>query len=108
MRVRSLPAFAWVCVVTCVVACFAARLHAQAPRAAAPYSVLSAEGRRSVSAMTVGEQEMLRLDELAPMLQLSVREDRGAKALAVSRGTASVILSLDQGLASLGGKILAL
>ena len=58
--------------------------------------------------MTVGEQEMLRLDELAPMLQLSVREDRAAKALAVSRGTASVILSLDQGLASLGGKILAL
>ncbi len=30
---------------------------------------------------------MLRLDELAPMLQLTVREDRAAKALAVSRGT---------------------
>ena len=56
----------------------------------------------------VGDQEMLRLDELAPLLQLTVREDRAAKALTVSRGTTVVVLSLDQGLASMGGKILSL
>jgi N-acetylmuramoyl-L-alanine amidase len=83
----------------------AVRLDAQSPRASAPYSVLSAEGRRTVAAAMVGDQEMLRLDDLAPMLQLTVREDRAAKALTVSRGTSVVVLSLDQGLASMGGKI---
>ncbi len=91
-----------------LVAASAARLAAQAPRAAAPYSVVSADGRKTVAAVTVGEQEMLRLDELAPLLQLTVREDRAAKALTVSRGTNVAVLSLDQGLASIGGKILAL
>jgi N-acetylmuramoyl-L-alanine amidase len=91
-----------------LVAASAAPIEAQAPRPAAPYSVLSAEGRRSVAAVMVGEQEMLRLDELAPLLQLTVREDRAAKALTVSRGTSVVVLSLDQGLASMGGKILSL
>ena len=56
----------------------------------------------------VGDQEMLRLDELAPLLQVTVREDRAAKALTVSRGASVVVLSLDQGLASIGGKILSL
>jgi N-acetylmuramoyl-L-alanine amidase len=91
-----------------LVAASAARLEAQSPRAAAPYSVVSADGRRTVAAVLVGEQEMLRLDELAPLLQLTVREDRAAKALTVSRGTNAAVLSLDQGLASIGGKILAL
>ena len=85
-----------------------AGLGAQTPRAAAPYAVLSADGRRQVAAATVADQEMLRLDDLAQVLQLTVREDRGAKALTVSKGTATVILSLDQGLASMGGKILSL
>jgi N-acetylmuramoyl-L-alanine amidase len=86
----------------------AARLDAQSPRPAAPYAVLSADGRRTVAAAMVGDQEMLRLDDLAPMLQLTVREDRAAKALTVSRGTSVVVLSLDQGLASISGKIVSL
>ncbi len=92
----------------CLAALAVAGLDAQAPRAAAPYAILSADGRRQVAAATVAGQEMLRLDELAQVLQLTVREDPGAKALSVSKGTATVILSLDQGLASLGGKILSL
>jgi N-acetylmuramoyl-L-alanine amidase len=86
----------------------AVRLEAQSPRPAAPYAVLGADGRRTVAAVTVGEQEMLRLEDLASLLQLTVREDRAAKALAVSRGTSAVVLSLDQGLASIGGKIFSL
>jgi len=85
-----------------------AGLDAQTPRAAAPYAILSAEGRGQIAAAVVADQEMLRLDDLAQVLKLTVREDRGAKALTVSKGTATVILSLDQGLASMGGKILSL
>jgi N-acetylmuramoyl-L-alanine amidase len=91
-----------------VAALGASRLEAQSVRAAPPYSVVSAEGRRSLAAALVGDQEMLRLDELAPLLQVTVREDRAAKALTVSRGAGVAVLSLDQGLASLGGKILSL
>ena len=86
----------------------AVRLGAQSPRAAAPYAVVSAEGRRTVGTAMVGDREMLRLDELASLLQLTVREDRATKALTVSRGTTVVVLSLDQGLASVGGKIISL
>ena len=92
----------------CLAALATARLEAQTPRAAAPYAILGADGRRQVAAAMVGDQEMLRLEDLAQVLQLTVREDRGAKALTVSKGTAAVILSLDQGLASIGGKILSL
>jgi hypothetical protein len=51
-----------------VAALGAVRLGAQSARAASPYSVVSAGGRRSVAAAMVGDQEMLRLDELAPRL----------------------------------------
>ncbi|MFO7692755.1 MAG: N-acetylmuramoyl-L-alanine amidase [Vicinamibacterales bacterium] len=104
MRARSLLSVVSIGLAVAIVA----RPAAQAPRAAAPYTVLSAEGRGTVSAVTVGDQEMLRLDELATLLQLTVREDRAAKALTVSRGTNIVVLSLDQGLASIGGRILSL
>ena len=104
MRVRSLLAV----VSIGLAAASVARPVAQSLRAAAPYAVLSADGRTTVTAVTAGDQEMLRLDELAALLQVTVREDRAAKALAVSRGTSVVVLSLDQGLASIGGKILSL
>ena len=83
-------------------------IEAQAPRAAAPYTVLTAAGRRDLGAATVGDQEMLRLDEIAALLQLVVREDRAGNALTVSKGTNTVVLSLDQGLASIGGRIVSL
>ena len=104
MRVRSLLAV----VSIGLAAASVARPAAQALRAAAPYVVLSADGRTAVAAVTAGDQEMLRLDELAALLQVTVREDRAAKALTVSRGTSVVVLSLDQGLASIGGKIVSL
>jgi len=86
----------------------AVRLEAQSPQGTAPYSVVSAGGRRTIATAMAGDREMLRLDELAALLQLTVREDRAAKALTVSRGTNLVVLSLDQGLASMGGKIFSL
>ncbi len=104
MRARSLLAV----VSIGLAAASVARPAAQALRAAAPYVAVSADGRTTVAAVTAGDQEMLRLDELAVLLQLTVREDRAAKALTVSRGTGVVVLSLDQGLASIGGKILSL
>lgn len=83
-------------------------LHAQALRAAPPYTALTTEGRRTIGALAAGDQELLRLDELASVLQLTVREDRTGNALTVSRGTTTVVLSLDQALASIGGRLVSL
>ena len=83
-------------------------LGAQTPRPAAPYTVITADGRRAIAAAAVGDQDMLRLDDIAAVLQLAVREDRAANVLTVGRGTAVVVLSLDQPLASMGGKVISL
>jgi N-acetylmuramoyl-L-alanine amidase len=93
---------------TVLCAAAAVRLGAQSARAAAPYTLITADGRKAVAAASVGDQEMLRLDELAPLLGLTVREDRAGNALTVSRGGRTVVLSLDQGLASLGGRLVSL
>ena len=83
-------------------------LHAQSLRSAPPYLVIGADGRRAVTAATLGEQDMVRLDEIAAVLQLAVREDRAGNALTVSRGLNVVVLSLDQPLASTGGRVMSL
>jgi N-acetylmuramoyl-L-alanine amidase len=83
-------------------------LLAQAPRPAVPYVLVGPDGRHAVSAAAVGDQDMLRLDEIAAALQLSVREDRPANALTVSRGLNTAVLSLNQPLASMGGRVISL
>ena len=83
-------------------------LHAQSLRSAPPYIVIGSDGRRAVTSATLGEQDMLRLDEIAAVLQLAVREDRAGNALTVSRGLNVVVLSLDQPLASTGGRVMSL
>jgi len=81
---------------------------AQTIKPAQPYTVLSRDGRRSVQAATVGDQDMLRMEDLSAIFQFTVREDRANKALTVTRGGRTVVLSLDQGLASIGGRLISL
>ena len=95
-------------VIAAIVAAAALALQAQSPRAAAPYAAVMTDGRRPVGASTIGDQEFLRLDDLAALLQVAVREDRAGNALTLTRGATTVVLSLDQGLASIGGRLLSL
>ena len=83
-------------------------LHAQNLRPAAPYSVVTSEGRTPIAAVVSGDQDLLRLDDLAAVFQLSVREDRTGNALTVSRASSTIVLSLDQGLASIAGRLVSL
>jgi len=77
----------------------ASALHAQNLKPASPYTVISREGRRMIQAVVSGEQDMLRVEDLVAVFQLSVREDRGNNALTVTHAGRTVVLSLDQGLA---------
>ena len=86
----------------------ASALHAQNLKPASPYTVISREGRRMIQAVVSGEQDMLRVEDLVAVFQLSVREDRGNNALTVTHAGRTVVLSLDQGLASIGGRLVSL
>ncbi len=76
--------------------------------AAAPFTVISADGRRSLPATLVGSDVMVALDDLAAIFQLSVREDTLAGGLTVTHKAKSVILTPGQALASAAGRIVSL
>ncbi|HET7218729.1 MAG TPA: N-acetylmuramoyl-L-alanine amidase [Vicinamibacterales bacterium] len=79
----------------------------QAPTAA-PYTVLSADGRRPLAARVINGQEMFALDDLAALFQLSVKEDALAGGLTVSTKTQTIVLTPGQSLASVAGRLISL
>jgi N-acetylmuramoyl-L-alanine amidase len=81
---------------------------AQQPASAAPYTVLSREGRRPLAARTMAGQEMFALDDLARLFNVVVREDAAAGGLTVTAGTQTILLSAGQSLASVSGRLVSL
>lgn len=80
----------------------------QAPPSPTPYSVVSREGRRPLTARTIGAQEMVPLDELAKLFDLTLREDALAGGLAVTAKAQTIVLTPGQSLASVGGRLISL
>jgi N-acetylmuramoyl-L-alanine amidase len=76
-----------------------------------PLTVLSKENnalvRRTIQTTTINDQEYVALDDLAPMFQLTVRED-ALGALTVTYKGKTVLLMPDQPLASIGGRVVSL
>ena len=95
-----------------VAALLLAVLHAasaaQPPASAAPYTVLSREGRRPLAARMMAGQEMFALDDLARLFNVVVREDAAAGGLTVTAGTQTIALSPGQSLASVNGRLISL
>ncbi len=81
---------------------------AQAPPTAAPYTVLSREGRRPLATRTMSGQEMFALDDLARLFDMTVREDAVAGGLTVTVRNQTIVLSPGQSLASVGGRLISL
>lgn len=71
-------------------------------------TVLSREGRRPLVTASVNGQEMVSLADLSAMFSLGVREDTAAGGLIVTSGERSLVLSMTQGLASVGGRVVTL
>jgi N-acetylmuramoyl-L-alanine amidase len=72
------------------------------------YTVVARDGRRPLPYRVVNGHEMVALEDLAPVFQLTVREDPLTKGLTVSTRAATIVLSGDQGLASVGGRLVSL
>ncbi len=81
---------------------------AQSTAQAAPYTVLSRDGRRPLATRTIGGQEMFALDDLARLFSLTVREDAAAGGLIVTVQNQTIVLSSGQSLVSVGGRLVAL
>jgi N-acetylmuramoyl-L-alanine amidase len=94
-------------VVAVILAAISAPSRAQGPTAA-PYTVLSREGRRPLPARVMNGQEMFALDDLARLFELTVREDTAAGGITLSSKGQTIVLSPGQGLASVGGRLISL
>jgi N-acetylmuramoyl-L-alanine amidase len=82
------------------------RVVATQPAAGANLTVLSRDGRRALPTITANEQEMVALDDLAAAFQLAVRDEAGA--ITVSYKGKTVVLTPDQALASVAGRLVSL
>jgi N-acetylmuramoyl-L-alanine amidase len=84
-------------------------LPAQQPAAPAlPYTVVTRDARRPLATRVIGGQEMFALDDLARLFNLTVREDAAAGGLTITSGTKTLVLSSQQPLASVSGRMISL
>jgi hypothetical protein len=74
--------------------------------AASPLTLLSREGRRALPVAVVGGREFVALDDLASAFQLTVVQDTGA--VTVSNRGRNIVLTPNQTLASVAGKLVSL
>jgi N-acetylmuramoyl-L-alanine amidase len=81
---------------------------AQAPQTPAPYTVISAEGRRPLASRVFTGQEMFAVEDLARLFDLSVKEDTIAGGLTITVRGQSILLSPNQEIASVAGRLISL
>lgn len=86
----------------------AALLRAQGTPPPTPLNLVSREGRRPVPTMIVGGQELIDLEEVASLFQVAVREDTLAGGITVTYRGRSIVLSIDQPMASVSGRVVTL
>ena len=103
MNPRPIPSFT--AVVACVLALATLLSSQTAPGPA--LTLLSREGRRALPLTVIADQEMVGLDDLATALQLTVR-DESLGAITVSYKGKTIVLTPDQALASVSGRLVSL
>ncbi len=81
-------------------------LAGQGAAPAVPLQLLARDVQRAVPTTIVGGQEYVALEDLSPPFQLSVREEAGG--VTVTAGGRTIVLTPDQPLASIGGRLVSL
>ena len=104
MNARSIPQISTAATLAFLIA-LAAALSSQT--AAPALTLLSKDGRRTLPLAMVGDQEFVGLDDLASAFQLAVRED-ALGAVTVSYKGKTIVLTPDQALASVAGRLVSL
>jgi hypothetical protein len=70
-------------------------------------SLLSKDGRRAIPLVLIADQEFVALDDLGSAFQLTVREE-SLGAVTVSYKGKTIVLTPDQALASVSGRLVSL
>ena len=105
MNARSLEFFSVAATAAFLIA-LAAALSSQTAQPPA-LSLLSKDGRRALPIALVADQEFVALDDLAAAFQLTVREE-SLGAVTVSYKGKTIVLTPDQALASVSGRLVSL
>jgi N-acetylmuramoyl-L-alanine amidase len=79
-----------------------------AMQAALPFTVITPDARRPLAAWQSGDHVMVALDDLAPLFQVTVRDDALAGGVTVSYKGKTIIVTAGQALASAGGRLVSL
>ena len=85
-----------------------ALLHGQGSAPASPLTLISRDGRRAVPTTIVSGQELIALDDVATLFGVTVREDALAGGITVSYRNQTIVMSADQPMASVSGRVIAL
>ena len=70
--------------------------------------ILSREGTRTLATSTVNNQEYAALDELATLFGLTLKEDRLAGGITAAAGPRTIIITPDQPVVSVAGRLVSL
>ena len=108
MNARSLPRFsgAAILALAAFIAALPSNLLSQTPQTPA-LTVLSKDGRRPLPLVIVSDQEFVALEDLAAAFQLAVHEE-ALGALTVSYKGKTIVLTPEQTLASVSGRLISL
>jgi N-acetylmuramoyl-L-alanine amidase len=81
---------------------------AQTPQSPAPYTVVSREERQPLPARSINGQEMFAVDDLARIFSFTTKEDTIAGGLTITVRGQSILLSPNQEIASVAGRLISL
>lgn len=93
-------------VLSATVLAFHTPLLGQSP--SAPLTIISPDGHRTLDTLEVRGRQLIPLDTLAALLRLDVREDGGGGTLTIGSGDQSVIVTANQQLVSVAGRLVSL
>jgi N-acetylmuramoyl-L-alanine amidase len=83
-------------------------LMSQAQDLATPFTLITRDGRRPVTATLVNNQELLALDDIAMLFQLALREDAGAGSATLTYRGRTIVLAANQTTVSVNGRAVSL
>jgi N-acetylmuramoyl-L-alanine amidase len=92
----------------CIPLVVLALLQAQGTPPPAPLTLISRDGRRPIPTTVLSGQELIALDDVAALFQLTVREDALADGITVTYRGRSIVASADQPMASVEGRLVPL
>jgi N-acetylmuramoyl-L-alanine amidase len=83
-------------------------VRAQGSPPATPLTLITREGRRPVPTTLLSGQELIALDDVATLFQVSVMEDALTGGVTVSYRGRTIVASADQPMASVNGRVVSL